>query len=548
VAVVQISRIQVRRGQKNQGSGLPQLASGELGWAVDSQELFIGNGAVSEGAPAVGNTKVLTQHDNIFEFANTYIYRPGSIVQTGATSTTPIARNLQDRLDDIVSIRSFGALGDGTECSDAFQRALDQLYLNTNKANPSSRVILYVEPGEYLFNKPVYIPPYATIIGAGVNKTIISHTADANKVTTGPVFRTVNGDSQIGIPSNDANTTYANQAKNICLEGMTIRTTGPYGGIRLQSTRDSQFKDLRFEGEFTIGDTLQGSNIAIRLNSFSTEVTCRDNTFSDIEIVGYSYAVESRYDIADNVFDKFTIDNCAFGFVFGDGMNPGLPGQTSGPINNTIKDGRFGTGPFGIERYGIQVVVGYGNSSHHNKFYDVGNAGGGYGNPVYSNIFFNAPNNTTLDDYFERTKYLTADQNFISGTPFVPNVEGIAIFDTQVSEVNIAQYTSPTRIFRLPGSSSTIYDVDYWYSSTAVDAMRNGKLTISLDYANNDVKLIDEYNYIGASTYENNIEFSVQTSDEDVDSDIDTIVVLITNATSSDSGKLRFKVSTKTEI
>jgi len=58
VAVVQISRIQIRRGQKNTGTGLPQLASGELGWAIDSQELYIGNGAVSEGAPAVGNTNI----------------------------------------------------------------------------------------------------------------------------------------------------------------------------------------------------------------------------------------------------------------------------------------------------------------------------------------------------------------------------------------------------------------------------------------------------------------------------------------------------------
>ena len=45
MAVVSISRIQIRRGRKNQGSGLPQLASGELGWATDAQELWIGNGA-----------------------------------------------------------------------------------------------------------------------------------------------------------------------------------------------------------------------------------------------------------------------------------------------------------------------------------------------------------------------------------------------------------------------------------------------------------------------------------------------------------------------
>jgi hypothetical protein len=35
MAVVQISRIQVRRGQK-QVTGMPQLASGEIAWAVDT--------------------------------------------------------------------------------------------------------------------------------------------------------------------------------------------------------------------------------------------------------------------------------------------------------------------------------------------------------------------------------------------------------------------------------------------------------------------------------------------------------------------------------
>jgi hypothetical protein len=72
MAVVQISKIQVRRGQKNSGIGVPQLSSAEFAWAVDSQELFIGNGSVAEGAPAVGNTKILTEHDNILELASSY--------------------------------------------------------------------------------------------------------------------------------------------------------------------------------------------------------------------------------------------------------------------------------------------------------------------------------------------------------------------------------------------------------------------------------------------------------------------------------------------
>ena len=46
MAVVQISKIQIRRGKKNSDSGVPQLSSAELAWAVDTQELFIGNGSV----------------------------------------------------------------------------------------------------------------------------------------------------------------------------------------------------------------------------------------------------------------------------------------------------------------------------------------------------------------------------------------------------------------------------------------------------------------------------------------------------------------------
>ena len=63
MAITSISRIQQRRGKSNSDTGLPQLASGEFGWAIDTQELYIGNGSVSEGAPAVGNTRILTQLD-----------------------------------------------------------------------------------------------------------------------------------------------------------------------------------------------------------------------------------------------------------------------------------------------------------------------------------------------------------------------------------------------------------------------------------------------------------------------------------------------------
>ena len=127
MAVVQISRIQVRRGQKNIGSGLPQLASGELGWAVDTRELYIGNGAVTEGAPAVGNTKILTEFDNIFSLTEAYTYRTDdAYIVTGGNVSTPIVRSLQARLDDTVSGRSFGLTGQTSQIATAkLQTAID---------------------------------------------------------------------------------------------------------------------------------------------------------------------------------------------------------------------------------------------------------------------------------------------------------------------------------------------------------------------------------------------------------------------------------------
>ena len=145
MAIIQISRIQVRRGQKNQGAGLPQLSSGELGWAIDTRELYIGNGSVSEGSPAVGNTKLLTEHDNIFSLSNTYTYKQGGSIQTGTSTVSPITRNLQSRLDDTVSVRSFGLLGDSSQdVTVALQRTIDQLFLNSSFSGEKSLSLIHI--------------------------------------------------------------------------------------------------------------------------------------------------------------------------------------------------------------------------------------------------------------------------------------------------------------------------------------------------------------------------------------------------------------------
>lgn len=59
MAVIQVSQIQVRSGYQED---LPALATGEFGWCVDTQRLFIGKGTLAEGAPETGVTEILTEY------------------------------------------------------------------------------------------------------------------------------------------------------------------------------------------------------------------------------------------------------------------------------------------------------------------------------------------------------------------------------------------------------------------------------------------------------------------------------------------------------
>jgi len=72
MAIVQISRISHRSGLYE---NLPQLSKAEIGYSIDTRQLFIGNGLVTDGAPSAGNTEILTQYSDILNLANTYSFK-----------------------------------------------------------------------------------------------------------------------------------------------------------------------------------------------------------------------------------------------------------------------------------------------------------------------------------------------------------------------------------------------------------------------------------------------------------------------------------------
>ena len=107
MAVIEIAKIQVRRGQETI-TGLPQLDSGEFGWALDSQKLYIGNGSTEEGAPSIGNTEIMTEHTlpNLFSLP-TYSFQGHSAsapLITDPSGSGYTVRTIQSKLDTISQV------------------------------------------------------------------------------------------------------------------------------------------------------------------------------------------------------------------------------------------------------------------------------------------------------------------------------------------------------------------------------------------------------------------------------------------------------------
>ncbi|MDC0002615.1 glycosyl hydrolase family 28-related protein [bacterium] len=535
MAVVQISRIQVRRGKKGVDN-LPQLASGELGWAIDTQEIYVGNGSVSEGAPAVGNTKVLTEHDNIFQLAGQYTYRNNSGVSTGVSSTQPVQRSLQQRLDDVVTGLDFGMIGDGvTDDTIAFQRAIDQLFINTNKANPSSRVTLMLTPGNYVLTATIKVPPYANIVGAGKDRTIITTSA-----TEGFTF--VNGESTPGAYAAVSTNSFINQAKHINIQGMTLTQSVAGVMFDVHSVRDSNFADLKVTGSWLSGGALVAGQKAFSIVGDSAAVMSNNNTFDNVAVSGYTYAFYSDFAIKDTLIRNGDFNTNAYGIVLGENTVLGGLGQDTGPQNTRISNSSFDE----IARNAIWVKEGSDTASNNNTFNSVGNNNGTEASSAYAVIKFDKPNNTSNNDFFKRFEALSFEQQYIVNQKFTPVIEGSCQFDMNgTSELEVVFQSIANRYFRLPGDANTNYEIDYVYHSTAYEAHRSGILYISLDYDNDNITVRDEYNFAGSSGLVTNFELTASLVDENADATKDTVEIKVSNATATDAGTFKFHVRSK---
>ena len=246
MAVIEIAKIQIRRGQENQ-TGMPQLDSGEFGWAEDTENLYIGKRIV-DGAVDDNNTRILTENDlsNFFS-----LITPGSAVSSTSTyryrdnvptNSIPgrVFTSMGTKLDDIVSLTDFGVVPSftATDITLALTTAASSLYANTAIGNDALRQ-LRLPAGAYFLADTIELPPNTSIIGEGQGlTTLILTNGDV------PLFKTI--DSQGKLYEDGMANDRATQPRNIHIEGMTLKySTGTYSSEPLLALDNVNYATIK---------------------------------------------------------------------------------------------------------------------------------------------------------------------------------------------------------------------------------------------------------------------------------------------------------------
>lgn len=525
MAVVQISKIQVRRGQKNSNSGIPQLSSAEFAWAIDSQELFIGNGSVAEGAPYVGNTKILTEHDNILDLASSYQY-----ANNDTSINLSVSRSLQSKLDEYVSVTDFGAIGDGsTDCVTAFETAFTQLFRNVN---PNYKKVLIVPNGEYLFTSDLAIPSGVIIKGETQNGAILNIGSNNIRFIT-----------STGLELADFNST--NRPRDLDISNITIqRTTGQ---ITISGIVDSKFEKIRFLGEYILGNSIlslaaEPAALFWENNLVGTRV---DNIlFRDCLWQGNSIAVKCSQTAIFDTAVKF--ENCKF-FV-GD-TSIYIDGVETQGNRWQIYDCEFEE----IANQAFRSTNGRGTLIKRSKFKNVGNNVGTSANPDDVMVYFGEMVGNVLEDCTSDRQQSAGvtSSNLTAAYTEVFNGSAVSFVDRNYSLVYLSDSFRPLAVFSALNKFTVIN-----YCLKLGNHTRFGTLSLSIgdDLAGTDdvtnVTITDSYTYsprfitTEGGALMTNFEFTAELKGNAGDSGIETVVLSYKNPLATGrTGSISFDVA-----
>jgi hypothetical protein len=463
MAVVEIAKIQVRRGQENQ-TGVPQLDGGEFAWASDTEQLYIGL-KIADGGSRDENVRILTENDERNFFAlgvtsSTYTYKVESYITAPNGFSEEVERTVQSKLDDIVSITDFGAVGGtGTFDTAAIQLAIDRLFLDTmdfessEGRHPGKK--LYFPAGTYNLTATIYIPRYTTIVGEGIDKTIFNVSTTATHA-----FQTCDYSSNGGGAGyvHFDNTTTINsltQPKGVYLEDMTVRYAPTFTGknnslslLSLDCANDAVIKRVKFKGAHVPGDNANTNYTGIDIRGFG-EITSENVLIDNCIFEGLYNGIKSNYDIISPTIKNSEFYDSVRGVNFN---SPKDLGAVIGPRNARINNNRFEN----IEEQAIYSGVngsstGTFHISQNNTFVNVGNYFNQWGERSSTGtavISFLSEQNSSIDDYFNRYHFQQAE----TGTTVTYNaiVDGRTSVDNTFVSTATLVAESPNKVIRLP--------------------------------------------------------------------------------------------------
>lgn len=367
MAVVQVSQIQVRRGFLED---LGQLTGGEFGWGHDQLRLFIGNGTIGEGAPYEGNTEILTQHSlkNLISSLFPYTFKGllgGYAAQTGTDALNPVIRSLQDKLDDHVNVKDFGAVGDGvTNDLPAIQRAIDEIYDRFSAyTDVETRRIIDFYPGTYVINGELRIPPYCTLRGTTSNGVTLVGTSSVATC----LFKTTNslGHYDATIPSGGL------PPGNITVTNIEFRNNYDVTIGKIESATQVKFSGCRFIGPRPTPNTYTASAGVVINSSY---LPSRDIYFDDCDFAGVSTAAA----ISEGVLTQsIRFNRCTFSNLY--------RGITAFSTTANIADLKITNSVFNIiDHEAIEITNYQSVTSSLNTF--MSNVGRSFGNSIVTSV------------------------------------------------------------------------------------------------------------------------------------------------------------------
>ena len=323
MAVTTIAKIQHRRGAKTDLP--PSLYEGELGWCLDTRELYIGN-----GLPFTGNTQILTEFSPVDQIIETHWNTIGGNVSAS------IARPLGAKLNDITSVQDFGAVANGIiDNAPLINAAIAALFgvSGTRTAiEQNTQVTLHLPAGIYNIKSPLLLYPNLNLVGDGTNNTII---LVANNTMT-YAMETADSKAQTGA---NIGGTGGDLPANISVKNITISTNGlKIDAVHLTRYRGVQFENVEFIGGYIPGaggDLGLFPHTAVTLATAGAAIPIYDASFTRCKFSNFTYAIFADDPVLNTVLHINSIDLCWRG------LNLGETPVNNGPKNTILMGNKF---------------------------------------------------------------------------------------------------------------------------------------------------------------------------------------------------------------